>query len=363
MKTLSLIISFLLTAQVLVGQHKIDTSFYSESLGEVKMVDVYFPPGYDENPDLYYPVVYYLHGWHADQNDLGTMVTWVTYLINNDIIEPCLMVAADNSPDPFDGSCYVNSSLWGNYEDYMVNDLVSWVENSFRAVPQKDYRSLMGHSMGGVGSFRLGLLHPETYCAFAAHAAEVNVDLFIEDIRQELLSENSGPPYSYSWEGGGFFTQWMFLAGGAFTPNSNTPQTYIDPPIVEFPFDENCNLIDTVYQKWQLFDVPAILHDISPDDSVGIFYSCGMNDFLHIFPANLALKDTLDALGFQSVFLPHDGDHVMPPEFKQGGLEFLDSIMGSPLLIPGEPEIIHVPGDYPTIQQGINAATPAIPFW
>ena len=72
MKKLTFLSVILLSTFVIFGQiNKIDTSFYSESLQETKMVDVYFPPGYDENPNLYYPVIYYLHGWTGNQNGMG----------------------------------------------------------------------------------------------------------------------------------------------------------------------------------------------------------------------------------------------------------------------------------------------------
>jgi enterochelin esterase-like enzyme len=93
MKKLTIITAVILTANLLFGQiNKIDTSFYSEALGEEKMVDVYFPPDYDENPDLYYPVIYYLHGWTGDQNSMGTMLSWLQSLINNGTIDPVIMV-------------------------------------------------------------------------------------------------------------------------------------------------------------------------------------------------------------------------------------------------------------------------------
>ena len=86
MKKLTLIAGALLATTILVAQYnKIDTSFYSPILDEVKMADVYFPPGYDENPDLHYPVIYYLHGWTQNQNNLGTVLTTVQTLINTDV--------------------------------------------------------------------------------------------------------------------------------------------------------------------------------------------------------------------------------------------------------------------------------------
>ena len=44
MKNFTMITAILLTTTMLFGQYKIDTSFYSEALGEEKMVDIIFHP-------------------------------------------------------------------------------------------------------------------------------------------------------------------------------------------------------------------------------------------------------------------------------------------------------------------------------
>lgn len=230
-----------------------DTSFNSEALGEEKMVDIYFPPGYAENPDLYYPVIYYLHGWTGDQNTIDEMLTYLNFMINNGFIDPVIMVCADNSPDPFDGGWYVNSTLYGNYEEYMVTDLVTWVESSFRAMPGRNYRGLLGNSMGGYGSFRYGILHKDMFIGLAAHATvPINMSdpYYMNESRQMILQENQpGPPYFYDYDSSGIYTQGAFGLCGAFTPTVNSPQTYINPPIVEFFLDETGTYIDTVLAK------------------------------------------------------------------------------------------------------------------
>jgi predicted peptidase len=64
MKTTSFLSAILLTATTLVGQgNYFDTTLYSPALDKEKMVRVYLPPEYDENQELHYPVVYFLHGW------------------------------------------------------------------------------------------------------------------------------------------------------------------------------------------------------------------------------------------------------------------------------------------------------------
>jgi S-formylglutathione hydrolase FrmB len=333
MKKLTLIAALILTANLLFAQiNKIDTSFYSEALQETKMVDIYFPPGYDENPDLYYPVIYYLHGWTGNQNSMGGMLTWAQSLINNGTIDPVIMVGADNSPEPFEGSAYVNSIIWGNYEDYMINDLINWVETSFRAMPDRNYRGMIGNSMGGYGAFRYGILHKDIFKAFAAHGTSaLSFDVMLETwIPQIILENQPGPPFSYNYATDGSFTKAFFLFGGAASPNLNTPQTYINPPIVEYLLDENAMVIDTIYNKWQAFDLSQLIHQLSSEDSVGILFACGTNDDFLLYPSHLAFRDTLDLLGLPYEFYSHNGGHTMPGAFKKRAFTFLDSLLMSP---------------------------------
>lgn len=334
MKKLTFITVIIFTANLLFAQfNKIDTSFFSQALGEEKMVDVYFPPGYDENPDLYYPVIYYLHAWFGDQNTMGEMLSWTQSLINNGTIEPVIMVGADNSPDPFDGSMYTNSILWGNYEDYMINDLISWIESSFRAVPSRNYRALLGHSMGGYGAFRYGTLHKDKFRVLAATASAILnlTDSYLEYSRQKIMEQNQpGPPFFYDYDSTGSTTKGLFLFCGAFSPNLNTPQTYINPPVVEFAMNENGNWIDTIAAKMKNNSIDHFIHQLSQSDSVGILFGCGSADEA-IYPPHIAFKDTLDLLGLPYEFYDHDGGHIMPSGFKERALIFIDSLIMGPL--------------------------------
>ena len=330
MKKLTILLTALLAVNILFGQYKIDTSFYSEALGEEKMVDVYFPPGYDENPTWSYPVIYYLHGYGGDQNTMGTMISWITSLINSGTIGPIIMVGADNSPGPLGGSGYVNSILWGNYEDYMVYDLMEWVDASFRTLPHRNARALLGQSMGGYGAFRFGILHKDKFRVLASHAGVINLsDSYLrEQMQQAVINENSpGPPYFYDFFGPGINTKLCFLACAMTTPDTNTPQSYINPPIVQFLMDENGNYIDSVLAKQEPFDIIHLIDSLSPSDEVGIFFGCGENDDFFFYPGHLALKDTLDILGLPYEFYSHEGDHSMPGAFKQRALTFIDSLI------------------------------------
>ena len=315
----------------LSGQTVHKTSFYSQALERNNNVHVYLPPNYDINVNISYSVIYYLHGWNGNEKSVGTIIDMADSLITYNLIDPLIIVCANNSPSPFLGSNYVNSELNGDYEDYMTVDLVRWIEANYRTIPNRKNRSLMGQSMGGAGCFRYGVLHKDLYCGFAAHGSPIIFDLLIDDVIIELKSENgTGPPYFYSFSNG-LFTQLIFGKSGAYCPNPSSPQDYIDPQIVEFPIDDQGDLIDSIYQKFAAFDPVNYIHNLTPTDSVAILFSAGRNDDLHLFPSNFAMKDTLDSLGLEYEFYDHTGGHGMPVPFRSRALVFLDSIMPGPL--------------------------------
>jgi len=53
---------------------RIDTSFYSQALDEVKEINVYLPVDYYQNPEQEYAVIYFLHGMGGNQNTSQTYV-------------------------------------------------------------------------------------------------------------------------------------------------------------------------------------------------------------------------------------------------------------------------------------------------
>jgi S-formylglutathione hydrolase FrmB len=336
MKRLSILSVTMLTAYLLAAQANIiSTSFYSQALDETKMVNVFLPPGYDAPPDLHYPVIYFLHGWQGDQNSGNTVMNTAYTMINQGLIEPVIIVCAHNSPAPFGGSVYTNSILWGDYETYMTEDLCNWVESTYRAMPGKQYRAVFGMSMGGYGAFRYGILHNDKYCALAACAAPVS---FLEDnmrtqFRQMILQANQpGPPYTYNFATGGPFTQIYFLYYGAFVPNYNTPQTYINPAILEFPLDENGNYIDTILAKVIPHDIASLINQLTPESSPGIYFGCGTNDPFFLYPGNLDVTDSLNLYGIPYTFYSHGGGHIMPAEFTENAFMFLDSLLMPPVI-------------------------------
>jgi len=128
-----------------------------------RTVLVVTPPGYDENTGKRYPVVYYLHGYWApvEAQQAGFKLHEAVQAAaeaGNDVI----MVM----PDGFSklrGGFYSSSPTVGDYETFVANDLVRWIDGNYRTIATRASRGLAGHSMGGYGTIRIAMKHPDTF--------------------------------------------------------------------------------------------------------------------------------------------------------------------------------------------------------
>jgi hypothetical protein len=141
-----------------------------------RRVSIYLPPGYP-HVDHAYPVLYYLHGYSF--NDSSTVV-WLDLVhlmdtaISAGIIRPIIVVIPDNYTR-YGGSWYTNSSLTGNWADYIAKDIVNYVDQHFRTLSNRESRCVAGVSMGGNGALRMGMLFPETFgMVYSSGAAILN---------------------------------------------------------------------------------------------------------------------------------------------------------------------------------------------
>jgi len=143
----------------------------SPAMKGVANFDVYLPPSYTTTTKKRYPVVYMLHGIN------GSNVEWevrgmqgiMDSLIKDKGIAEMIVVFPNGS-----SGWWVNSSA-GNYRDMVVNELVPLVDKVYRTIPDRDHRGISGVSMGGLGSFSIGLEHPELFSSIASHIGALNL--------------------------------------------------------------------------------------------------------------------------------------------------------------------------------------------
>lgn len=299
----------------------ITTSFYSQALAETRYMRVYLPEGYDTS-GMYYPVVYFLHGGNCNHVSYPNIYVHLDTLIDYGHIEPVIMVKPDASVGPYYGSCYTNSELYGNFEDYIVYDLIDFVETNFRAIPSRDKRSLMGHSMGGSGALKLAFKHPDIYRAVADHSGLVDYSVMLQYYVPLILAANGGvAPYTYN-PNADVFTGVAFTLCGAFSPDTTDPPYYVD-----FILDTLGNIDSTVYGLWRLHDTPFLAHQL-PLDTIAIYMDCGTADEYYCYPVHIALIESLDVCGLYYEWHSYSGDHTNRLNFRFPiALCFLDSVM------------------------------------
>jgi S-formylglutathione hydrolase FrmB len=135
----------------------------------MRQISVYLPPGYEESTQRY-PTIYFLHGFGVNDSQ---MFEWLEFkklmdeAINKGSIRPMILVLP-NSHNRFKGSFYTNSTLTGNWADFIGKDVVTYTDKNFRTIPERNSRGLSGHSMGGNGALKIGMLFSDVFAAVYA---------------------------------------------------------------------------------------------------------------------------------------------------------------------------------------------------
>jgi len=137
----------------------------------VRKMVVYLPAGYDSTTARY-PVIYFLtnpfreYRADFDTNDAQGLFDRA---IAGGVIGRFILVSVDMTT-PLGSSWYVNSPVTGNWEDFMVQDLVPYIDANFRTLPSRDSRGILGDFMGGYGAIRFGMKHPDVFgTVYAMH--------------------------------------------------------------------------------------------------------------------------------------------------------------------------------------------------
>src|SRR5262245_19139498 len=128
-------------------------------------VFVYLPPSSSTNQTQRYPVVYLLHGYGL------TAQRWMTFAglaetADKDIAAGTMKEMILVNPDAFtkwNGSMYSAPATTGDWEAYIAEDLVSYIDSHYRTKADRMSRGLGGHSMGGYGTIRIGMKRPDVF--------------------------------------------------------------------------------------------------------------------------------------------------------------------------------------------------------
>ncbi len=237
---------------------------------EERTFPVYLPPSYFSSKKKY-PVVFLLSGFSGK----GIMNLNVSFLSEN-IHERLDRLIATRSmkemivvmPDcmtKYGGSQFINSSATGKYEDYIIKELVPFIDNKYRTTGE---RAVCGKSSGGYGAVVLAMRNPEIFRAMCSTAGDMYFEYcyqpdfpkFITGIasygkgdrsvvnflKRELNLNQPKPKY--------FFDIINIIAmASCYSPNPEGIQT--KGYNFDLPFDlYSCEVIEKTFQRWKDHD-------------------------------------------------------------------------------------------------------------
>ena len=160
----------------------------SRFLGKMMNLSVYCPDGYEKTA---LPVLFFLHGRTGDERMLQQlgMDAAADALIKAGEIKPLRIVCPN-----LDNSRGINSAEHyrelrgkhgvvhkGRYEDYLLDELIPFVDSTFPTILDRSARYIGGISSGGYTALSIGLRHPELFSKVGGHMPAVDLSYAEED--------------------------------------------------------------------------------------------------------------------------------------------------------------------------------------
>ena len=266
------------------------------ALGVDKRIWVALPAEYDGS-GLRYPVVYLLHGFGGSPENWTRAAPEAARVARLRAL--LVMVDGDDSfyvnwARPADyARCLREPRRWGpvdpedycvregRYEDYVVHDVVRWIDARYRTIPTRQGRALAGFSMGGYGALMLAMRHPDVFGTAISHAG---VD--------SLLYGGPRP-----WAPGGV---------RRLEDLSTFGREYEGE--IEGIGDHVRGLLGDDLANWRAHD-PVTLASSLRDGQLALYLDCGTEDTFHFDDLAHDLHDTLEQHGIAHAFALVHGRH------------------------------------------------------
>lgn len=150
----------------ITGNVKYHNSFESRNVLPRDII-VWLPPSYDSNPDKYYPVLYMQDGQNIfDPLTSSFGLDWqmdevADSLIKTKAMDEIIIIGIANTKDR--GREYNNSSLGLSYIAFLVEELKSFIDRTYRTLPDRKNTAVAGSSSGGLISFIIAWNYPDIF--------------------------------------------------------------------------------------------------------------------------------------------------------------------------------------------------------
>ncbi len=159
----------------------IDTNFFSISLNNSRKIKVYIPPHYHSSSNRY-PIALFHDG--LDYLTFANVTNVLDFLISKQKIKPLIAVFIP----PVNRQAEYAGDLKAQFSQFIVFEVMSWVDNKFRTLKKPEFRATIGVSSGGNISLWLGIHYPEIFGNIAAQSS------YVEDRVTEIFQQDTKLP-------------------------------------------------------------------------------------------------------------------------------------------------------------------------
>ena len=193
---------------------------------------VFLPPSYSEDASRHYPVVYALHGYSIGAEQWSHEIH-VPQTIEGAFAQGAheMIVVLPDSKTIHNGSMYSSSVTTGDFEQFVVHDVVSYIDAHYRTIANRQSRGLVGHSMGGYGATRIGMKHADIFgtlyimspCCLSQRPpgpANTENEKALEAVK--TADDSAKLP---------FMLRAQLASAAAWSPDPKNPPLYLDLPV------------------------------------------------------------------------------------------------------------------------------------
>lgn len=273
---------------------------------------VYVPPGYDAEPDRRYPAVYVLLGY------TGHVAMWLNrtpFRQPYPELADAMFAAGDAPPaivvyvdawTALGGSQYLDSPGTGRYHSYLRDEIVPYVDEHYRTIPDRDHRAITGKSSGGYGAMVTAMLAPDVFGALATHAGDALFDVCYRP-GFPALARRLRDMYDGSYEA--FLRDFRGRVAGTRQGDFELLEAYgyaaaysAEPDgTVRLPFDHTGAVVPEVWQRWIDRDPVTMAGQPQYAEALGsmraIWIDAGNRDEYHLDLGAVAFHEALLAAG------------------------------------------------------------------
>jgi enterochelin esterase-like enzyme len=157
--------------------YKIET-YDSQAMVGKRTYGVSLPPGYEQNPQQRYPVIFLLHGGHGEPIDWfsekkGQALKTLTELYTTGKLPPSIIITPDGNDkrgsSPYWDPQYIDGPN-GKVATAVGYELVKVVQSRYRTLPTPDFWAMGGLSSGGWGAMNVGLHNLQNFSILFSHS-------------------------------------------------------------------------------------------------------------------------------------------------------------------------------------------------